>query len=46
MLILFDTADKATRMSKEELLSKVSESVASGDEEYNKVLSRSVYSPY
>ncbi|KAL4217947.1 Leucine-rich repeat-containing protein [Mactra antiquata] len=32
-------ADKAGRMSKEELLSKVSDTVASGDEEYNKVLS-------
>ncbi|XP_053382330.1 protein scribble homolog isoform X4 [Mercenaria mercenaria] len=35
----FDAADKALRMSKEELLTKVSESVGSGDEEYNKVLS-------
>jgi len=32
-------ADKANTMTKEELLSKVSESVGSGDEEYNKVLS-------
>ncbi|XP_060556221.1 protein scribble homolog [Ruditapes philippinarum] len=34
-----EEADKALRMSKEELLSKVSEGVGSGDEEYNKVLS-------